>query len=385
MPVDLLNHSQPLRVLSLDGGGIRGIITAAWLDRLEGYLQAEHPNSKLADYFDIVAGTSTGSILACAIAQGTPARQIIDMYLDKGEVVFPPSGWFRLDAWQAGFRRLKGIAEEGWRVFFPNAFAPKYSGRGLDEVLQGVFKGECFFRPNEPQCVVTGFDAFSGMPVIFNSTNPNFAHLRTWEVVRASCAAPTYFPAMPISFGPNQSGLVDGGIAANNPTSVAAVEAIKRLQQGTRGHQFDPNQLFIASFGAGYLKGRVSLDSARRWGTVEWMPSIIDLMFTGSTEVVDHTVRHLVPPGNFYRIELPLCPKMAPMDKADREHLNQLVCLAREYVLSGEGRVRLDALVDRLKAEGPISRTSRPTAEVAIPPAPPNSVFNPSDEPAAGT
>ncbi len=340
-----------MRILSLDGGGIRGVITAVWLSRLEDYLSAHNPDKKLGDYFDLIAGTSTGSILACGIARGIPARDIVELYRRKGERVFPSVKWYKWSAWREWFARWRRC--RSWPIF-PNILRPKYDGCGLDEVLKETFDTETLFSSlASPEVVVVSYDAFSGIPVIFKSSNPSFSHLKVWEVVRASCSAPTYFPAQIISFGQNQSALIDGGVVANNPSACVLIEAIKKLQAGGQV-AFNPDRLFVASFGTGHVTNRVRIRQARKWGTAQWLTQLIDTLFTGSTEAVEHIVRHLVPPQKYFRIEMQIGPEFIPLDQADATHVNELQCLAREHVLNGCGRKILDDLADWLKAAGPI-------------------------------
>ena len=100
------------RILSCDGGGIRGLLSAVWLSRLEKKL-----GGPLRDYFDLAAGTSTGSILACAVSLGIPAEKIVNMYLERSKEVFPP---FEARIW-----------ERVQRTFTDGLSAPRYDGKGL--------------------------------------------------------------------------------------------------------------------------------------------------------------------------------------------------------------------------------------------------------------
>ena len=108
------------RILSLDGGGIRGLITAVWLARLEDQL-----GEAVRDRFDLIAGTSTGSILACALSMGTPAREIQELYVEHARDIFPSTTarlWSRFA-----------------RTFTEGVSAPKYDGVGLERILRSQF------------------------------------------------------------------------------------------------------------------------------------------------------------------------------------------------------------------------------------------------------
>ena len=80
----------PFHILALDGGGVRGLVTAIILERLEQKLREHHPDKPMQDYFDVIAGTSTGSLIACAVSLGLSASEIKDFYLHNSQIIFPP-------------------------------------------------------------------------------------------------------------------------------------------------------------------------------------------------------------------------------------------------------------------------------------------------------
>jgi patatin-like phospholipase/acyl hydrolase len=112
--------SKQFRILSLDGGGIRGLITAIWLKRLE-----QEVKKPLHECFDLVAGTSTGAILACGISMGVPVDRIIQLYMEQGREVFPAPA-SRL------WGRFTRVLSEGFS-------APKYDGTGLERLTKRVY------------------------------------------------------------------------------------------------------------------------------------------------------------------------------------------------------------------------------------------------------
>lgn len=117
--------SSTYRILSLDGGGIRGLMTAIWLQRHEEKLKGP-----LHEHFDVVAGTSTGSILACAVSKGIPVERIVELYVQRGKQVFPSAAsrlWSRTT-----------------RLFSQGVSAPKYDGEGIERVLKDLFKTSLF-------------------------------------------------------------------------------------------------------------------------------------------------------------------------------------------------------------------------------------------------
>ena len=312
------------RILSLDGGGIRGLIAAIWLDRLEKML--ERP---LWRHFDLVAGTSTGSILACAVAAGIDARRIVDLYSSEGRTVFSSP------------RRLVR--------FFRG---PKYDGRGLLSALEGVFDQTCFGDLKIKPTLVTTYDTFTGKPVIFKNDRPRHAKLLVRDVCRASSAAPTYFPPHLLRVAGAKVPLIDGGVVANNPTACAIAEAVRtgRRDGDEEGNGHCLKNLIVASFGTGDVLRRISGREAARWGAVRWAVPIIDVLFGGSTDAVDYIAGQLIEQENFFRFQLPLDRKYERMDNASPENIDVLTHLATHYIDSGPGRRKLEALVQRLAA-----------------------------------
>ncbi|MFH1923071.1 MAG: patatin-like phospholipase family protein [Planctomycetota bacterium] len=310
------------RILSLDGGGIRGLIPAIWLDRLEKML-----DRPLWRHFDLVAGTSTGAILACAVAAGIDTRRIIDLYSSEGHRVFPSP------------RRLAR--------FFRG---PKYDGRGLVAALDDVFDAACFGELNVKPTLVTTYDTFTGKPVIFKSDRPRHQKLLVRDVCRASSAAPTYFPPHVLKVSGAKVPLIDGGVVANNPTACAIAEAVRasRRNAGDEENGRCLGNLLVASFGTGDVLRRISGREAQRWGTVRWAVPIIDVLFGASSDAVDYIARQLVPQKNFFRFQIPLDHEYERMDNASPENIDVLTHLATHHIDSGPGRRQLEELVQRL-------------------------------------
>lgn len=196
----------PKRILSLDGGGIRGAITLGYLQKLEGIIQKRHndPNMRLCDYFDLIGGTSTGAIIAACLAIGKSASEVKDLYLQLGGEIF-------------GMK--KGI--------FGITFWNKYDEKPLKKALQDFFGDIRFGDEGENGlktglCVITKrLDTFSTWPLVNHPKNKFFEENRflVREVVRASSAAPSFFKPQPINLGNGVNGIfVDGGLSMmNNP------------------------------------------------------------------------------------------------------------------------------------------------------------------------
>lgn len=333
-----MSISSVFRVLSLDGGGIRGIMTAVWLNALEGELGC-NASTPLHKYFDLVAGTSTGSILAAAVGAGIPAKEIISIYRDRGGKIFPRGA----SLWMS---RLG-------RTFSQGISAPKYAPEGLYKELQNVFKDRRFGDAAIPTLMVS-YDTLARTPVVFKShapdgTKSDWANTPVWKACAASSSAPTYFPAfvmdLPPAYGGDKRPLIDGGVVANNPTACAMAEAARRIREIPA----TPKDVLVASFGTGQATRPITAKEAVEWGALEWAIPVIDVLFDGSADAVDYIARNMLPTEKYFRFQTDLRKGFDDMDDASESNLSVLVQEATDYILSAEQKMRVKALAKALK------------------------------------
>ncbi|HXG07490.1 MAG TPA: CBASS cGAMP-activated phospholipase [Nitrososphaera sp.] len=191
------------QILSLDGGGIKGLFSAAVLASIEEDLRVN-----VVDHFDLIAGTSTGGIIALALGLGMTPKQIVEFYVSRGPVIFPTS---------FGIRRL-----QHW-------FHRKYPPEPLMNSLKECF-GDKLFGQSSKRLVITSFNV--GEDDVYLFRTPHHERLNrdykfpAWKVAMATSAAPTFFPTSRHVDGIR---LMDGGIWANNPTMVGIIEAFGTL------------------------------------------------------------------------------------------------------------------------------------------------------------
>ena len=216
--MSLQNHlfdQTPKRILALDGGGIRGALTLGYLQKIEDLLRAQNGNDpafRLCDYFDLIGGTSTGSIIASCLAIGMKVKDITNMYFDLGGKIFA--------------KKYKW-----WNVFqLDDLVKAGYDAAPLEQQLQSVF-GDMTMGSDKIKtglCVVAKrADTNSVWPLInhpngkyFDSPDGKNKDIPLWKAVRASAAAPSYFIPQVIEVGGGMSSaaFVDGGVSmANNP------------------------------------------------------------------------------------------------------------------------------------------------------------------------
>jgi uncharacterized protein len=347
-------------ILSCDGGGIRGLITAVMLEHLEQKLEAKRRGVPLKDYFDLIAGTSTGSLIACGVAKGYTASYIRDLYIEFGLNIFPK------------FHRVAKMWLNRVRLGLSQ---PIYDGAGLEQVLQSssVFGPALQFKDLSLPTLVTSYDTYNRRAVVLINTDTAYAEVPVWEVCRASAAAPTAFPAhliteptliaaleargyaIPLNGGQKVLPLIDGGVFANNPALCAVVERL-RWDDQPKGAD-----LTVVSFGTGQNIKEIGLEAAREWGPLEWLSPrkgipLLDTLFDGSSDVVDHAVQGLLPECNYYRFQ-PKLEANLPAFQAGSNNLSRMIEAANDYLQQASVEQKLNQLADLLIARQPLLTT----------------------------
>jgi len=246
-----LNDGSPKRILALDGGGLRGILTLSYLAKIESVLGQRHgegENFRLSHYFDLIAGTSTGAIIAAALARGMSVTEIAKKYLELGQRVFQKS-WLR-DGFVRAFYDEAGLIEELKQVYGAHTTLGDPSLQtGLLVVTKRLDSGSPWPISNNPRGKYYGPRPNSD--VIPNSAYP------LWQVVRSSTAAPRYFDPERIEISRGKVGeipvhgeFVDGGVSPfNNPALQAVMYAT--LDGYRIGWRTGADNLLVVSIGTG--------------------------------------------------------------------------------------------------------------------------------------
>ena len=276
-----------MKILSIDGGGIRGIVPAILLERLHKMLDVD-----LADHFDIITGTSTGSIIACALAKRIIPKEITKLYTERGRKIFPYKSMMSL-------KRL--------RLLFANGIsAPKFSNRGLIRELKAVMGDTLLSDIKDVRIIIPFYDTISRTTHYL--TNDDDVPL--WEAAVCSSSAPTFFPAYDLRIGDRRYSAIDGGVAANNPILLAVSEAAERPE--------------VLSLGTGNDCKSISLADAQEWGMVEWLPSLPSVLMDASLDVQQHIAEKM---ADVTRIQFDL-EGDAGMDDATDENIAYLTSIA---------------------------------------------------------
>ncbi|NEZ67717.1 hypothetical protein D0962_33995 [Leptolyngbyaceae cyanobacterium CCMR0082] len=363
-------------ILACDGGGIRGLASAKILAELEKRLKERKPERALHSYFKLIAGTSTGSIIACGLANGSSADKIQGLYRDQGIKIFP-----KFFVTLHGFiKRIKSLSNIlGLDISEPIYQDDYGKGRGLNPVLKKELGEDTKFGDLKVQTLVTSYDTLNQHFVLFDSKSKDaeFKNINLWEIARASSAAPIAFPAHLlkdptfIQFweskgyqtfsdkGQKCIPLIDGGLAAGNPSICALAERLS--QPGA-----DISKIVLVSLGTGINPKpdanrklgnpqQRTANAARGWGFAEWTSlkrgiPILRAAFDGSADATDLQVERLLPKERYFRFQ-PEFEKNYQSFNANPDELDKMVTDTTAYLNRQEIDQRMNELVELLLNE----------------------------------
>jgi patatin-like phospholipase/acyl hydrolase len=258
------------RVLALDGGGTRGLFTASFVATLE-----EMQEARVADHFDLIAGTSSGATIGLALALGIPARRILDLFLKHGPRIF------------AHPRRFGMLAR------------PKYDDGPLARALREAFGDRTLNEVTTPVCIAS-YELTNSYPRIWKDDHaPDMGgggDEPAWRIALASSAAPIYFPGAQVI---DDDSHVDGGLFANNPVLIGLTEA---------AHYFDQplDRIRVLSVGTGERAERIPHERARSMGVWEWKTLLYEHMLIAQARIAHEIARRLLGRGQYVRVNVPL-------------------------------------------------------------------------------
>jgi uncharacterized protein len=269
-----------VKALAIDGGGIRGLIPALVLAEIE-----RRTGRRMATMLDLIAGTSTGAIIACALAHPDPkpAEEIADIYVTDGPKIFDRS-------------LLKVITSaDGY-------LDERYDDKGLMASLRSHLDGARLAEATT-LTMVTAYDLQARCALLLRSDTDDVSMV---DAARASSAAPTYFE--PLRLGART--LVDGGVAAVNPALYAYAEGAARPD-------------LLLSLGTGELTRPLPYDKVKDWGRLEWAPMIVDVVFDAGSDAVEAQLDAVMGVG-YIRLQTRLEEASDDLDDASAENLAAL-------------------------------------------------------------
>lgn len=271
------------KILSIDGGGIKGLYPARILHQIE-----ERYNIKIADQFDMICGTSTGGLIALALSIGKPASEIVSFYENKGPLIFPdPKTWFA--------QTLQKLRHYFWKG--------KYSNKVLTQVLTDFF-GDTTLKEASTYLCIPSFNLTTGEPRIFKKPHNLLfkdANIQMVDVALATSAAPSYLPIHQI----DDALYCDGGLWANNPVLCGLTEALEYFVGDDKPY----DSYSILSFPTIPIPTGWSKFVRKQRSILGWKQKILDPSMEGQAFFNDffmqRIVEHTKVPGSYYRVPHP--------------------------------------------------------------------------------
>lgn len=311
----------PFRILSIDGGGLRGIVPLIILEQI---LKITGKNS-ISESFDLIAGTSTGGIIACALSYKENGvnkynlSEIREIYEKNGGVIFPTKN-----------------------LNFGGFFGPKYSAGGLETTLEQYFK-EATLQDCKTPILVSAYDVnnYNGFYYTSRFVNPTSignmgnAQFKLTDICRSTSAAPTYFSSHSFSFLNHETqsqasfNLIDGGVFVNNPTLAALTEVLEHsndpLYTKLQVEKINLSDIYIVSLGTGIGAKTITKSQGAGWGKIKWANKMFDIMMQGNSQSVHNQVKTILAPKKYLRLNIMLDEGTLEMDDSSQKTRDSII------------------------------------------------------------
>lgn len=302
------------KILSIDGGGIRGIIPAIILSEIES--RTKNPISKS---FDLIAGTSTGGIIALGLVkpdlEGKPehtAVDLVELYEKRGNEIF----------YQSLFRKINNLG---------NLLDEKYPSENIERILHHYFK-KTYLSESLTDVLITAYEIERRDTFFFKSSRARQAKNRNYlmrDAARATSAAPTYFEPkkIPTEDLAEYYALVDGGVFANNPAMCAYVEAKTMFPQ--------EKDFLVVSLGTGEVTKPIYYQNAKNWGVAQWAEPILNVVMDGVNDAVDYQLKMILPTHHerkYFRFQVQLDEGCDEMDNTNATYMRALKLYAEGLI-----------------------------------------------------
>ncbi len=316
-----------VRILSIDGGGIRGILPGTILTYVEKKIKKKTGNkgASIGQYFDLIAGTSTGGILSllflCPDSNGDykfSAQEAVDLYLKNGHKIFDVSFRRKLTS-------LGGLLDE------------KYDAAQLEKILKAYF-GNTQLKELLKPSLITAYGMEKRKASFFTSVDAQLDTKNFYlkDIARATSAAPTYFEPVQIKslYGVKHT-FIDGGVFANNPALCAYSEArtirfTEALNDEQKPNHPTAKDMLLVSLGTGVNKVPYPYRDFKNANQVKWIKPLIDIMMNGNSETVDYQLRQMYDTldekdaVDYHRIQPQIFSADIEMDNAEPKNLEAL-------------------------------------------------------------
>jgi patatin-like phospholipase/acyl hydrolase len=318
------------RILSIDGGGLRGVVPLMILKRIE-----ELTGQPIWKSFHLIAGTSTGGLIAGALTIPDIFRRgsakysiddIMNVYRNRGAEIFPnrnPLGRF--------FGEIN------------DKFRPKFNSDGIERVFRDVC-GDTRLNDSLTEIMIACYDLTNNIPLFFKSRSSRVnlqQNILLYDACRATSAGPTYLPAFELTYpngseNPNRL-CIDGGVFVNNPSMAALSEFSRHHYEygyGSPDTDINFNDVFVLSVGTGTYAGRITAEQAKYKGEIFWAQNISDVMMRGVNKTTDYEMEEIMETGNYSRLTINISDEeFSEMSRSDAKASDYLVAQANRQVL----------------------------------------------------
>ncbi|CAB4432827.1 unnamed protein product [Rhizophagus irregularis] len=351
-------------ILSIDGGGIRGLIPALVLQQLEKDVSEKRgKDTRIADMFDMVSGNSTGSIisLGLTVSDGAtsprpmyPASELVKLYKEKGKEIFSNISrwnWFKVtnllfgasdseeedpavDIFDSAYFRAHTKIEPGDDE--DGKIGPSYSPNNLEKLLAEKFADKSL-KDTLKDVLVPSYNITEKKEVYFTNYSDVTSSYKIRDVIRASTAAPTYFESKKMD---DQCFYIDGGVYMNNPAYKAYLEV---------KNKFKEQKIVVCSLGTGFFQDELAY--LAKSGEIRWASPIINLMMNVSSKLVESYLENLKKDGiRYYRLQAYL-QRDIPLDDTRNQALTDLEGLANSIINRKEYNDLVEDIVKHLNEE----------------------------------
>ncbi len=326
------------KILSTDKGGLRCVVPLTILKKVE-----ELTGKPIWQSFDLIAGTSTSGLIAGALTVPATADikqakysldEILNVYLQKGQIIFPPR---------------KTILGE-WLEAVDDTLHPKFKADGIAKVFTEVC-GNSRLNDSLTNIMICTYDLTNNLPLFFKtrSSRKNLEqNILLYDAARATSAGPTYLPAYELTY-PNANEnpkrlCIDGGVFVNNPSLAALSEFSKNHFEyvfGKEKEDIDYNDVFVLSIGTGTFAGQITAEQAKNKGEIFWATRISDVMMRGVNRTTDYEMNEMMVPDNYLRLTINIQDEaFAEMSRADKAAADYLINETKKQVLSDNRKMQ---------------------------------------------
>jgi len=326
------NNQELIKILSIDGGGIRGIIPSMVLAEIE-----KKTGKRIAEMFDLMAGTSAGGIITLGLnvkgLDGKPkfsAEEISNIFRVDGPTIFK-----------------KTLSKKARSIF--GTIDERYDHKPLVKVLKG-FMADKILKNSYTKTLISSYDIFNRHPQFFKSWRDEYNNVKMWTLARATSAAPTYFEPVKLKVNRKTAVLVDGGVFINNPAMSAYSEVVRLIKEkDSDGNPIlDYKPILLVSIGTGEYNTQYSYEDTKNWGIIKWGISILDVVFDGVSDAVDYQLRRIFESDTevstdkkdlYYRLQVQLSDEMEDFDDARRENIEALENKAVDLINENKDKI----------------------------------------------